>query len=79
MKKLLFFLALLPIQVMLAQSDGLTPSDIAKLEYVSTAKISEDGNKIAYTVDFDPDSSNYGRHITYFRTYSYFVRAVRSN
>ena len=60
MKKLLFFLALLPVQVMLAQSDGLTPSDIAKLEYVSTAKISEEGSKIAYTVvnQADPTKEN---------------------
>ncbi len=38
----------------------------------------EDPARIAYTVDFDPDSSNYGRPITYFRIYSYFVRAVRN-
>ena len=37
----------------------------------------ENPGNIAYTVDFDPRSSNYGRPITYFRTYSYFVRAVR--
>jgi hypothetical protein len=37
----------------------------------------ESKGKIAYTVDFDPDSSNYGCPITYFRSYSYFVRAVR--
>jgi hypothetical protein len=35
--------------------------------------------KIAYTVDFDPGSSNYGQAITYYRSYSYFVRAVRSD
>jgi hypothetical protein len=38
----------------------------------------ESPNKIAYTVDFDPGSANYGRAITYYRTYSYYVRAVRS-
>jgi len=38
----------------------------------------ENPGKIAYTVDFDPASSNYGKAITYFRTYSYFVRAVRN-
>ena len=38
----------------------------------------ENPGKIAYIVDFDPDSSNYGRAITYFRVYSYFVRAVRT-
>jgi len=35
--------------------------------------------RIAYTVDFDPSSGNYRRPITYFRTYSYFVRAVRKD
>lgn len=38
----------------------------------------ENPGKIAYTVDFDPGSSNYGRAVTYFRVYSYFVRAARS-
>lgn len=38
----------------------------------------ENPAKIAYTVDFDPSSGNYKRPITYFRTYSYNVRAVRS-
>ena len=33
--------------------------------------------RIAYTVDFDPDSADHGRAVTYFRSYSYFVRAVR--
>ena len=37
----------------------------------------ENPGKIAYTVDFDPDSSNYGQAITYYRSYSYYVRAVR--
>lgn len=34
-------------------------------------------DKIAYTVDFDP-SGNYGVDVTYFRSYKYYVRAVRS-
>jgi len=34
--------------------------------------------RIAYTVDFDPESGNYRQPITYFRTYSYYVRAVRN-
>lgn len=38
----------------------------------------ENPDKIAYTVDFDPDSSNYGAAITYFRSYEYYIRAVRS-
>ena len=33
----------------------------------------ENPGKIAYIVDFD-----YGRAVTYFRVYSYFVRAVRT-
>jgi len=37
----------------------------------------EDPARIAYVVDFDPKSSNYGRAITYFRTYKYNVCAVR--
>ncbi|GAI50960.1 unnamed protein product, partial [marine sediment metagenome] len=35
-------------------------------------------DKIAYTVDFDPGSTNYGSDVTYFRTYDYYVRAVRN-
>lgn len=34
-------------------------------------------DKIAYTVDFDP-KGNYGVDITYFRSYDYYVRAVRN-
>ncbi|MEX2160280.1 MAG: DUF1566 domain-containing protein [Anaerolineales bacterium] len=37
----------------------------------------EDPGRIAYTVDFDPGSGNYKHPTTYFRTYSYNVRAVR--
>jgi hypothetical protein len=33
---------------------------------------------IAYTVEFDPASANYGADITYPRAYGYYVRAVRS-
>ncbi|MCK5102929.1 MAG: S9 family peptidase [Cyclobacteriaceae bacterium] len=60
MKKLLFLLALIPIQVLFAQKEGLTPMDIANLEYVSTAEISIDGSKIAYTVvkQADPTKEN---------------------
>lgn len=59
MKKLLL-LVLLPVQVLFAQSDGLTPVDIAKLEYVASAEISKDGSKIAYTVvkQADPTKEN---------------------
>jgi len=34
--------------------------------------------RIAYTLDFDPESGNYQKPITYFKTNSYFVRAVRN-
>jgi len=34
--------------------------------------------RIAYTVDFDPESGNYRKPITYFKTNSYFVRSVRN-
>jgi hypothetical protein len=34
-------------------------------------------DKIAYTVDFDPKSANYATNVTYFRSYDYYVRAVR--
>ena len=37
----------------------------------------ENPGQIAYTVDFDPASSNYGSAVTYFRSNQYFVRAVR--
>ena len=37
----------------------------------------ESPERIAYTVDFDPNSANDGQAMTYFRGYSYFVRAVR--
>lgn len=59
MKKLLLLIALLPVQVIFAQ-DGLTPVDIAKLSYVSSAEISDDGSKIAYTVvkQADPTKEN---------------------
>ena len=33
--------------------------------------------RIAYTVDFDPNSGNYKQAITYFKSNSYYVRAVR--
>ncbi|KPL70767.1 hypothetical protein ADN00_17990 [Ornatilinea apprima] len=38
----------------------------------------ESPDRIAYTVDFDPDSGNYCRPTTYFRVYKYFVRGVRT-
>lgn len=35
-------------------------------------------DEIAYTVEFDPASANYGTDVTYLRSYGYYVRAVRS-
>jgi len=60
MKKLLFLIVLIPIQVLFAQDQGLTPEDISKLEYVTLAIISDDGSKIAYTVlkQADPTREN---------------------
>jgi dipeptidyl aminopeptidase/acylaminoacyl peptidase len=54
MKKLLFVMLLIPVQMLFAQ-DGLTPLDIAKIEYVSSAVINEAGTKIAYTVVVQAD------------------------
>jgi dipeptidyl aminopeptidase/acylaminoacyl peptidase len=54
MKKLLFVMLLIPVQQLFAQ-DGLTPLDIAKIEYVSSAVINEAGTKIAYTVVVQAD------------------------
>ena len=34
-------------------------------------------DELAYTVEFDPASANYGADVTYFRSYDYYVRAVR--
>lgn len=60
MKKLLFLLALVPVQGLFAQTEVLTSKDIARLEYVSSAEISNDGSKIAYTVvqPADPTKEN---------------------
>lgn len=35
-------------------------------------------DEIAYTVEFDPASANYGADVTNFRSYHYYVRAVRN-
>ena len=35
-------------------------------------------DQIAYTVDFDPGSANYGLDVTYFRHYAYYVRCTRT-
>jgi len=49
MKKLVFVLLLISSQQLYAQ-EGLTPMDIARIEYVSSATINKDGTKIAYTM-----------------------------
>lgn len=78
MKKLLFLIALIPVQVLFAQSDGLTPVDIAKLEYVSSAEISQDGSKIAYTVvkQVDPTKENSSASL---KLWMYDVKSGTSN
>lgn len=48
---------------------------LATADQLSWAEAPE---RIAYTVDFDPESGNYRQPITYYKTYSYFVRAVRN-
>ncbi|NSW54250.1 MAG: HEAT repeat domain-containing protein [Anaerolineae bacterium] len=45
---------------------------------ISELNWAEAPERIAYTVDFDPESGNYRKPITYFKTYSYHVRAVRN-
>jgi hypothetical protein len=37
----------------------------------------QDADEIAYAVEFDPASANYGADVTYFRSYGCYVRAVR--
>ncbi|MFC2018573.1 DUF1566 domain-containing protein [Chloroflexota bacterium] len=37
----------------------------------------ENPKRIAYTVDFDPESGNYGKAIAYYNAFNYYVRAVR--
>lgn len=49
MKRLLLTFLLISFQLLYAQS-GLTPFDIAKIEYVSSAVINKEGSKVAYTV-----------------------------
>ncbi len=53
---LLFFIA----NTFFAQQNVLTPEDVAKIEFVSSAVISEDGNQIAYQllVPKDPTKEN---------------------
>lgn len=60
MKKLLIVLALVCVQVVIAHADGLTPEDVAKIEYVYSAEINDDGSKIIYSVvkPADPTKKN---------------------
>ena len=38
----------------------------------------ENPDEIAFTVEFDPASANYGADVTSLRSYEYYVRAVRN-
>lgn len=60
MKSSLSILLFLVTHSLLAQQNVLTPEDVAKLEYVQEAVISEDGNKIIYQllVPKDPTVEN---------------------
>ena len=78
MKKLLFIILLIPVQVLLGQEKGLTPVDIAKLEYVSSAKINNEGSKIGYTVvkQADPTKENSSASL---KLWMYDVKSGTSN
>ncbi len=54
MRKLLFIVALIPVQLLFAQ-DGVTPMDLAKIQTVSNAIINKEGTKIAYTLSVPAD------------------------
>jgi hypothetical protein len=47
--------------------------------YTSEEELSwaDSPDRIAYTLDFDPSSNNYRKPTSYFRTYKYYVRALR--
>jgi len=50
MRSLLFLIVLISIGILNAQDQGLSPIDLSKMKYVSTAEISSDGAAVAYTV-----------------------------
>lgn len=54
MRKLLFIIALIPVQLLFAQ-DGITPMDVAKIQTISNAIINGEGTKIAYTISVPAD------------------------
>jgi len=60
MKKMLFLALALTVQLVTAQKSALTPMDVAMIKSVGSAVMSEDGNKIAYTVadPADPTKEN---------------------
>lgn len=66
--------ALVLVPAALAQSGGLTPTDVARLQAVSTVDVSPDGDRVAYTrsVPRDPFESNAG---AYSELYLYDVSA----
>jgi dipeptidyl aminopeptidase/acylaminoacyl peptidase len=49
MKKTVLLLLIIPYQLVLAQN-VISPIDIARMEYVSSATINDEGSKVAYTV-----------------------------
>lgn len=69
-----FFLLFAVAPLALAQSGGLTPADVARLQVVTTADVSPDGDRVAYTrsVPRDPFESNDG---AYSELYLYDVSA----
>ncbi len=77
MKKLLILVAFLPIQVLFAQNEKLTPADIARLEYVASAEFIDDGSKIIYTVvnQADPTRENASASL---KLWMYDVPSARS-
>ena len=60
MRKLLFPVLVLLVQVATAQKTALTPMDVAMIKTVGSAEINDDGTKIAYTiaVPADPTKEN---------------------
>jgi len=51
-RRSLWALALVMCAPLMAQADGITPEDIAGLNYIGSAQMSPDGTKIAYTVAY---------------------------
>ncbi len=60
MRKLLFLVFVLTVQLTMAQKSALSPMDVAMIKTVGSAVMSEDGSKIAYTITepTDPTKEN---------------------